>query len=51
MIHLNHVFLLETEMLQFRACVRVGDMFILLHREETVETGQEVLESVSELVT
>ena len=48
---MNRVFSLETELLQFRVCVRVGDMFILLHREETVETGQEVLESVSELVT
>ncbi len=35
----NCAFVLETELLQFRACVRAADMFLLVPREETVEAG------------
>ncbi len=45
----NSLFVLETELLQFRACVRDGDMFYFLPENKTVESGLEVVRSVSEL--
>ena len=38
-------FVLESKLLCFRTCVRVGDIFLLLARVKIVETGEEVLMS------